>query len=143
MIASGATFDPYAKEENFLLAAFIFEDVGVTAYHGAAPFIRNSDYLAAAAGILSTEAYHAGGIRTLLLEAAQNDATIANDANDIAAARAKLDGTNNDDEGITTSAGDANLVDADSNTKVFARTFQQLLDTVYLGGSGILLRIFS
>jgi hypothetical protein len=108
--------------------------VGVTAYHGAAASIRNSDYLAAAAGILGTEAYHAGGIRTLLLQASQTTAAIATDANDIAAARAKLDGSNNDDEGITSSSGDANLVDADSNAIVFARTFQQVLDIVYLGG---------
>jgi hypothetical protein len=134
VIAAGDTFDPYANEDNFLLAAFIFEDVGVTAYHGGTPYIKNSDYLAAAAGILGTEAYHAGSIRTLLLQAGQTAASIITAANDIAAARAKLDGTNNDDEGITNGSGDANVVDADSNSLVFSRTFQQVLDIVYLGG---------
>lgn len=50
---------------EFLTLARIFEDIGVTAYGGAAglPFFASSPYIGTAARILAVEAEHAGNIR--------------------------------------------------------------------------------
>jgi Ferritin-like domain len=128
----GASFDPFANETNFLLGAFIFEDVGVTAYHGAAGLISDATYLDKAAGILAVEAYHAGSIRTRIFAAgtaAQQAASL------IAAARASLDGTGNDDVGVGVVNGAATIVDADADAIAFSRSTAQVLKIVYGGGS--------
>ncbi|MGI8433364.1 MAG: ferritin-like domain-containing protein [Nocardioidaceae bacterium] len=126
LIGPGQTFDPYANENNFLLAAFIFEDVGVTAYKGAAPLIDNKTYLDAAAGILAVEAYHAGLIRTSLYGKGLQDAARA-----ISVARDMLDGPGDDDRGIGTPAF-SNIVPRDAYGLAFGRTPARVLNVVYL-----------
>ncbi len=145
IVAQGQTFDPYASPEAFLLGAFIFEDVGVSAYKGAAPLITNKTYLEAAAGILAAEAYHAGLVRTVLyakgIQTPSNN-VIAN-AQKISDARDSLDGTvastsvaaADIDQGLTvTNAGvtDANLVPTDGNGIAYSRSVSQVLNIVYL-----------
>jgi hypothetical protein len=159
---AGATFDPFASDANFLVGAYIFEDVGVTAYHGAAPLFTTGStgkgYLAAAAGILAVEAYHAGLVRTTI-NALDNGTTfpgvpagtLIGYTNLISALRAKLSlaalssAPNPDDYGLATAsvslAGGASvtrtsLVDADStNVVAFSRNTTQVLNIVTGGGA--------
>jgi hypothetical protein len=126
LIGKHQTFSPFDNENDFLLGAFLFEDVGVTAYKGAAPLITNKTYLGAAAGILAVEAYHAGNVRTALYEKGLADA-----ANAISRARDSLDGPSHDDQGVTVH-GKANIVPADGNGLAFGRTPGQVLNIVYL-----------
>ena len=127
LIKAGQTFDPFANDDNFLLGAFIFEDVGVTAYKGAAPLITNKTYLEAAAGILAVEAYHAGIVRSALYSKG-----LSMQAGRISIARDSLDGTSDLDQELTRSGGMANLVPTDANGIAFSRTTAQVLNIVYL-----------
>ena len=127
LVKPGHTFDAFACEENFLLAAFLFEDVGVTAYKGAAPLISNKTYLEAAAGILAVEAYHAANIRTALYQRGDGKATVK-----LSDARDSLDGPTDDDQGVIDSHGNANIVPTDANGIAYSRSPGQVLNIVYL-----------
>jgi hypothetical protein len=124
----GDNFDPFASEMNFFLGGMLMEDVGVTAYHGAAPLISNKQFLDAAAGILAVEAYHMGMARSVLYRMGKEARDAANKLSD---ARDKLDGPEDVDQGIEMN-GKANIVPADADAKAFSRTPQQVLRIVYL-----------
>jgi len=134
LVGPGVAFDPYASDENFLLGAFIFEDVGVTAYKGASPLIQNKTFLEAAAGILAAEAYHAGLVRTVLYAKGLDTPTLRTAAGAISDARDSLDNGGDADQGIVI-AGDAsasNIVPLDRDGIAFSRTPGDVLNIVYL-----------
>lgn len=148
----GSAFDPFANDANFLIGAYIFEDVGVSAYHGAAGLIQDKKtILPAAVGIHAVEAYHAGLIRTSINALDAGTGTLNTLTQKISAARSMLanpsgastttyTGTKADDIGLTTtmvslngssaSVASSTIVDCDSNSIGWSRTTSQILAIV-------------
>jgi hypothetical protein len=148
------TFNPFTDFNHFLLGGFVFEDVGVTAYHGAAGALtKGSKYLTPSAQILAVEAYHAGMLRTLIVASSltatglPGDQTYINLADAIQKVRASLTGVTTMPSGgelllqsgvtlakptdTTAAVGASTIVNADTNAVAFARTFDQVLHIVY------------
>ncbi|CAN5535978.1 ferritin-like domain-containing protein [soil metagenome] len=123
-------FDAFADAESFILGAFALEDVGVTAYNGAAPFITKRGILADAVSVGLVEGYHAGDIRNVIFN---RGGSILAAANAISAARGSLGGgkdqavTHDNPFGTT-----ANITPTDENALAFARTPLEVLNIVYL-----------
>jgi hypothetical protein len=154
----GAAFNPFASYEAFLVGAFVFEDVGVTAYHGAAGLLTSKTNLAAAASILAVEAYHAAEIRTLLIADSIATATATSTmvtpnptyvgyANSISKLRGTLGGGN--ETALTPLPAYAvpfvptaytpasSIVAADSTNSIcYSRTTDQVLHIVYATNPG-------
>jgi stage V sporulation protein SpoVS len=128
LIVPGQTFNPFENEVNFLLGAYIFEDVGVTAYAGAANALTTPDNLAYAASVLAVEGYHAGAIRGYLSTIGAGSVT-----NAISALRQKLGGVT--DNGTEVPNNPYNFQNVDVNGQVYRRTPQQVLSIVYGGGT--------
>ena len=138
--ADGAlTFSPYDAEPSsdlyFLHGAFIFEDVGVTAYKGAARLLTDDSangVLESAAGILAIEAYHAGQIRTILYanRASQTGfgVTVEQLIQAISDLRGALGGGK--DQGLVI-GGKANINPTDANSIAFSRSTREVLNIVY------------
>jgi len=102
IVATGASFDPYASDENFLLAAFMFEDVLVTAYINAVPNITDKTVLAGITAILATHSHHAAVIRALLYAKGNTTPALRTNADAISGVRDNLDGVPAiDDHGIS------------------------------------------
>jgi hypothetical protein len=146
-----STFNPFDSFDDFLVGAFIFEDVGVTAYNGAAPLISTAGikagYLAAAAGIMAVEAYRAAYVRTTLTANATAKGTANYPqfgyANMVSALRASVGGgaetaltVPTGTTTTTTTVTPTAVVAADVNALAYSRTTDEVLHIVYGTGGG-------
>jgi hypothetical protein len=138
LVPQGTAFNPYLNDNTFLLGAFIFEDVGVTAYKGASPLITNKTYLEAAAGILAAEAYHAGLIRTVLYSKGMQTPSLVSATQAISDARDSLDASTDVDQGIAGANSQiSNIVPLDANGIAFSRSYDDVLNIVYLNKGAV------
>lgn len=129
-VAQGAGlpgFDPFASEMDFFLGAMLFEDVGITALKGAADRLRNRTLLESAAGLLGSEGYHMGAVRSVLYKMGEPAHARSRAISDL---RDRLDGPQDLDQPVAI-AGRANIVPSNGNGIAFGRTPQHVLNIVY------------
>ncbi len=135
LINQGEVFNPFESETNFLLGAYVLEDVCVTALCGAASLITSKVNLSYAASILGVEGYQIGMIRQRLSAIGGGGAT-----NAISALRAKLSAaivpsSVPDDNGTDYNGNAFNFTNTDVNAQAFRRTPGQVLNIAF-GGEG-------
>lgn len=103
----------FSSVDSFLKLSRQFEDVGVSAYLGAAALINSSTYLAAAGAILATEAQHSGSVRLACIISGVTSPAV--DSRDVPPTSSKP-------------------YDVDSNGLSIPRTPAEVLNIVYHGG---------
>ncbi len=124
LVPAGGSFDPYSSEINFLLGAYVLEDVCVTALTGAAALLTDPTNLAYAASLLGAESYQAGLIRAYLAGVGAGDAT-----NAISALRQTLSGVG--DHGTDYNSNPFNFTNTDFAGQAYRRTTSQVLSIAY------------
>ncbi len=134
LIPAGAIFNPYESEINFLLGAYVLEDVCVTALCGAAALLTNKTNLAYAASILGVEGYQVGMIRQRLSAIGAGAATDAISSLRFTLSNAIVN-VGVDDNGTDADGNPYNFTNVDVNGQAFRRTPQQVLNIAY-GGPG-------
>jgi len=102
----------FGGQVDFIILARILEDIGVTAYIGAAPLITSKAYLGVAAQILAVEGFHAGNLRLLIAQNRYNTT--------------KLDGVD-----VPPPPSGARFFATDDNALAYARTPAQVLFLTY------------
>lgn len=141
VVGAGATFNPYASEENFLYAMFFLKNVSVASYRGLASTISNRVVVQNFTGLLGTEAIHLATIRSYLYARGATNQRLRDNADKIAAFQNSLNG-GGVFQGVSprsrttalsaTPITVANTVPAQSDGTVGARSAGQLLNQLYL-----------
>jgi len=131
-------FNPASNDDFFLLSAWIFEDLGCSAYLGAQSLISDPDYRKVAGQIGNTEAYHSSLLRTELYKmldfAPAYGKTIRQITQAIVAELNTLSGSPQLKYNIFNSQG-SHISNVDSKAYVPAATVGQVLNTVTFGAA--------
>jgi hypothetical protein len=104
----------FESVNDFLKLGRQFEDVGVSAYLGAAPLITSKTYLRAAAAITATEAQHSGSVRLDCIRFGVTSPAV---------------------DSLDVPPTEQTPYDVDKNALSIPRTTSQVLKIVYGGGS--------
>lgn len=125
IVPAGSSFDPYANDNQFLLGAFLIEDMVAATYRGLL-MAGGEDASALVTESLADAIYHGGLVRTLLEDRARSDTALAATLGK-ATSFAMPDGS--------TADAQANILDSEGRVIPFTREAPQVLDMLYLAGS--------
>jgi len=128
---AAATFDVYESDDRFLLGAFVFEDVVVTAYRGIIASLAGATFLDAAAGMQGAKAYHAGMIRQALYRRGIATPSLIDATEALSTARDNFDGAADIDQGVRPANNASNIVPTDGSGITYARAPAQVLNVAY------------
>lgn len=137
VVAAGASFNPYAGDDNFLLGAYIIEDVVVTGYAGACASLTDKTLLGQVLGLLASHSHHAAVIRSLLYA----KTALRPQVEAISGVRDALDGSGDVDQGVTPETVNnlilSNVVPAGRDGLLVGRSTGQVLNVFYLNSAAV------
>lgn len=123
-----SNFDPFGNEMDFFLGGMLFEDVGVSVLKGSARKIRSLTLRESAAGLLGSEGYHMGAIRSVIYKMGD---TWRSRAAAISEFRDRLDGPQDLDQPPVKVGNMANITPANENGIALGRTPEHALNIIY------------
>jgi len=121
-------FDPFGNEMDFFLGGMLFEDVGVSVLKGSARKLRSLTLRESAAGLLGSEGYHMGAIRSVIYKMGD---TWRSRAAAISEFRDRLDGPQDLDQPPVKVGNMANITPANENGIALGRTPEHALNIIY------------
>jgi hypothetical protein len=136
LIPMGAVFDPFRSDCEFLLSAYVMENLVAAAYRGMAGVIGAGPPQAATQN-LANAIYHGGLVRAIIAEKAQESPTLPEFCASLGAYIAHLDGSDISNGSLANAgAVSTDLFDADGVAIPFTRSVKQIMSTLYLEHGG-------
>ncbi len=123
-----SNFDPFASEMDFFIGGMLFEDVGVSVLKGSARKLKSLTLRESAAGLLGSEGYHMGAIRSVIYKMGD---TWRSRAAAISEFRDRLDGPQDLDQPPVKIGNMANIAPANENGIALGRTPEHALNIIY------------